>query len=166
MQDLGLPINIEVRSVFQVPSNAMSFDKLMHLRSDILTVLRDESVTGIVVTHGTDTLEETSYFLRLTIGDVRPLVLTGSQRTPDELGTDSFTNIRHAILAAASPACRGMGALVLFNEGLYTARYVKKMHCLQPERLHRFRLRLSRLCRPRRRLHHATARRRGHLCSV
>lgn len=132
MQDLELPVDVEVRSVFQVPSNAMSFNKLMHLRADILQVLRDGSVAGIVVTHGTDTLEETSYFLRLTIGDVRPLILTGSQRTPNELGTDSFTNIRHAILAAASPACRGMGALVLFNEGLYAARYVKKMHAFNP----------------------------------
>lgn len=132
MQDLALPVGVEVRSVFQVPSNAMSFDRLTHLREEILRTLGDESVVGVVVTHGTDTLEETAYFLHLTIGGGRPVVLTGSQRTPTELGTDSFTNIRHAVLVAASPACRDMGALVLFNEEIFAARHVRKMHAFNP----------------------------------
>ncbi|WP_316979746.1 asparaginase [Shumkonia mesophila] len=132
MCDLAVPVDLDVRSVFQVPSNAMSFARLMSLRAAILDVLSDERVAGIVVTHGTDTLEETAYFLRLTVGDPRPVVVTGSQRTPTELGTDSFTNIRHSILAAASPACRGMGALVVFNEGIYAARHVRKVHSFNP----------------------------------
>ena len=132
MQDLKLPVEVDVRSVFQVPSNAMTFEKLMQLRSDIVDAFRDDAVSGVVVTHGTDTLEETAYFLHLTVRDPRPIVLTGSQRIPTEMGTDSFVNIRQAILAAASDDCRDMGALVLFNEALFTARYVKKMHAFNP----------------------------------
>ncbi len=132
MCELRVPATLDVRSVFQVPSNAMSFANLMVLRDAILQALEDDSVAGVVVTHGTDTLEETSYFLHLTIRDPRPIVVTGSQRTPTEAGTDSFTNIRHAILAAAAPECRNMGTLVVFNEGIYAARHVRKVHAFNP----------------------------------
>ncbi|MDD9304952.1 MAG: asparaginase [Desulfobacter sp.] len=121
-------ISVEVDSVFQVPSNAMSFENLLMLKDKILEYFIDPQVTGIAITHGTDTLEESSYFLDLVIDDPRPVVLTGSQRATFEEGTDSYTNIRDAVTAAACPDCRDMGVMVLFNEYLFSAKYVKKMH--------------------------------------
>lgn len=121
-------IVIEVDSVFQVPSNAMTFENLIFLKDKILEYFSDDTVSGIVITHGTDTLEESSYFLDLLLNTPKPVVMTGSQRAPFEEGTDSFANIRDAVTAAASSQCRDMGVMVQFNESLFSAKYVKKMH--------------------------------------
>src|SRR5699024_5081520 len=117
---LSEEIDLEVVSAFQVPSNRMSFETLEILKEKVEDVFSDEAVDGIVVTHGTDTLEETAYFLDLTIADHRPLVITGSQRGPDEIGTDAFVNLRQSIMLAASEQAHNMGALVLFNERIFS----------------------------------------------
>lgn len=128
MCDLPDYIELEVLSVFQIPSNRMTFDKLETLKSKIDELFENDDIHGIVVTHGTDTLEETSYFLDLTIQDDRPVIVTGSQRGPDVLGTDAFVNLRQSIILAASQEAIGYGALVLFNERIFSARYIKKQH--------------------------------------
>lgn len=133
MQDLGLTCAVDIESVFQLPSNHLTFDLLLTLRDRAAQALADPEVDGVAITHGTDTLEESCYFLDLTLDSDKPVVMTGSQRVPSELGTDSFVNIRQAVLAAASPQTRGMGVLVLFNERLYTARRVRKMHSFNPQ---------------------------------
>ncbi|MEH6939883.1 asparaginase [Bacillus sp. JJ664] len=127
---LKLPndINIIVDSFFQVPSMHISFNHWILLQQKIEEYFNDESVDGIVVTHGTDTLEETAYFLDLTIDDERPVVITGSQRSPGELGTDAFINLRHAIYTASDDASKNIGTVVVFNERIFTAKYVKKEH--------------------------------------
>ncbi|WP_461210239.1 asparaginase [Desulfocurvus sp. DL9XJH121] len=126
--DMDESLVIEARSVFQVPSNAMDCDKLLVLRDRLRETLADPEVLGAVVTHGTDTLEESSYFMDLVLGAEKPVVFTGAQRTPGEEGTDAYTNIRDSIVAAACPACRGLGVLLVFNEGVYSARHVRKVH--------------------------------------
>lgn len=125
-----LPNNITVRveSVFQIPSNQMTFEKLVELKNKIELIFNDSKIDGIVITHGTDTLEETAYFLDLTVVDERPIVITGSQRGPLELGTDAFVNIKHAVQAAAATASKNIGTIVLFNERIFTSRHVKKGH--------------------------------------
>ena len=75
--------------------------------------MKCEDVAGIVISHGTDTLEETSYFLDLVISDDRPVVLTGSQRGPTLDGTDAFVNLRQAFLLAAHPDARGLGVKLI-----------------------------------------------------
>ncbi|MBG0790993.1 MAG: asparaginase [Desulfovibrionaceae bacterium] len=125
---LGLTIPMEVESVFQVPSNAMDFDKLIQLHQRIEERLADPEVQGVVVTHGTDTLEESVYFADLLLAGDKPVVFTGAQRTPCEEGTDAYTNIRDAVITAACPDCAGLGALLVFNEGVYEARSVHKAH--------------------------------------
>ncbi len=125
---LGLDITVNVESVFQVPSNAMDFDKLLELRDRIVEKLENPEVLGVVVTHGTDTLEESAYFMDLVLSQDKPVVFTGAQRTPNEEGTDALTNIRDSIIAAACPECVGLGVVVVFNEGVYEARSVRKMH--------------------------------------
>lgn len=121
-------INVKVISVFQIPSNHMTFKHLIILKEKIEEVFEDESIDGIVVTHGTDTLEETSYFLDLVISDERPVVITGSQRGPEITGTDAFINLRQSLLLTSSSECYDLGPVVLFNERIFSARYIKKKH--------------------------------------
>lgn len=129
-------MDVTVESVFQVPSNQMNPTRLSQLKEKIETVLSDSKVDGVVVTHGTDTLEESAYYLDLTIANEKPIVITGSQRGPMELGTDAMVNIRQSILAAASDHLKGFGTVVLFNERLFSARYVKKVHASNVDGFH------------------------------
>lgn len=125
-----LPEEIEVKviDVFQLPSMHIGFEQMLTIREAVLKELQDPDVEGIVVTHGTDTLEETSYFLDLTIDDDRTVVITGSQRSPEEVGTDVYSNLRNSIYVAVDHSLRGIGAVVVFNERIYSAKYVKKVH--------------------------------------
>lgn len=125
-----LPENIEVitESVFQKASIHITFNDLIFLKNKIETYFLDKDVAGVVVTHGTDTMEETAYFLDLTIRDKRPVVVTGSQRSPEDLGSDVYINLRHAIFSACAEDLIGAGTVVVFNERIFAARYVKKEH--------------------------------------
>lgn len=125
-----LPKEIEVKvvDVFQLPSMHIGFEQMLEIRQAILKELQDPEVEGVVVTHGTDTLEETAYFLDLTIDDDRAVVITGSQRSPEEVGTDVYSNLQNSIYVAVEPNLRGIGAVVVFNERIYSAKYVKKVH--------------------------------------
>jgi L-asparaginase len=126
----NLPENIEiiVESVFQKASIHITFEDLVILKEKIDSYFTDSDVAGVVVTHGTDTMEETAYFLDLTIKDERPVIVTGSQRSPEDMGSDVYINLRHAIYSACSDDLKGAGAVVVFNERIFAARYVKKEH--------------------------------------
>ncbi|WP_316569771.1 asparaginase [Neobacillus sp. YIM B06451] len=128
MCNLPEDIEVVVESVFQKASMHITFRDLVYLKDKIEHYFKDESVAGVVVTHGTDTLEETAYFLDLTVDDSRPVVVTGSQRSPEDLGSDVFINLRHAIYSACSPDLSDVGTVVVFNERIFAARYVKKEH--------------------------------------
>lgn len=121
-------IDIQVIDFLQIPSVYMDFEKMVQLKNKIEQELNDPSVEGIVITHGTDTLEETAYFLDITIKDDRPIVVTGSQHAPQEVGTDAYINLNNAILTAATPLLADAGVVVVFNERMYSAKYVKKVH--------------------------------------
>ncbi|MCM3537954.1 asparaginase domain-containing protein [Priestia endophytica] len=90
MCDLPSNLDVDVISIFQFPSNHMTFQHLVTLKEKIEEILSDKEINGIVVTPGTDTLEETAYFLDLVISDKRPIVVTGSQRRPTVTGTDAI----------------------------------------------------------------------------
>ncbi|CEG27677.1 asparaginase [Bacillus sp. B-jedd] len=126
----NLPDDIEVivESVFQKASMHITFNDLVFLKNRIEDYFEDESISGAVITHGTDSLEETAYFLDLTVNDDRPVVVTGSQRSPEDLGSDVYINLRHAIYSACSPDLKGTGTVVVFNERIFAAKYVKKEH--------------------------------------
>lgn len=87
---------------------------------------REERPDGIVITHGTATLEETAYFLNLTVKVDLPVVLVGAQRPPNGLSTDAGLNLVNAVRVAAAPASRGLGVLVLLNDEIQAAREVTK----------------------------------------
>lgn len=128
MCNLPKDIEVVVESVFQKASIHITFNDLLLLKDKIENYFKDEDVSGVVVTHGTDTMEETSYFLDLTINDSRTVVVTGSQRSPEDLGSDVYINLRHAIYCACSDDLRNAGTVVVFNERIFAARYVKKEH--------------------------------------
>ena len=99
-------------------------------------VQRDPTVTGVVVTHGTGSIEETAYFLHLTTKVAVPVVVVGAQRPPNGFGTDAGINLFNALAVAASPAARGLGTLVVLNGEINSAREVSKT---STHRLHTFR---------------------------
>ncbi|MFL6554512.1 MAG: asparaginase [Bacillus sp. (in: firmicutes)] len=128
MCNLPKDIEVVVDSVIQKASIHITFDDLILLKNKIEDYFKDDEVSGVVVTHGTDTMEESSYFLDLTIKDSRTVVVTGSQRSPEDLGSDVYVNLRHAIYCACSPDLMDAGTVVVFNERIFAARYVKKEH--------------------------------------
>ncbi len=122
-------VEVEVESVLQKPSNAISLDDLVTLSRRCETLAKDPAIKGIVVTHGTDTLEETAHFLDVTLAlNDCALVVTGSQRAPHEEGTDAFRNLADAIIVAADGRLTGLGATVVFIECIYAARQVRKLN--------------------------------------
>lgn len=131
MGQVSLPtdaaIDVEVRSLLQKPSNAISLDDLLTLHRECQRLAHCGDVAGIVVTHGTDTLEETAFFLDMTLPASPTVVLTGSQRAPHEPGTDAFRNLADAVLVAASDQAHGLGTLVVFNQSIFAARQVRKV---------------------------------------
>ena len=86
----------------------------------------DPTPAGIVITHGTATMEETAYFLNLTVKTETPVVLVGAQRPKNTLGSDAGPNLLNAVQAAVSPELRGLGVTVVFNEEIQAAREVTK----------------------------------------
>ena len=125
---LGDSVRLEVESVLQKPSNAIDCADWISIARRCETLIADKLADGIVVTHGTDTLEDTAYFLEcvLDTSDI-PVVVTGSQRVPHALGSDAHANLKRAIDAAASVPARGLGVMVAFNESLYSANFARKV---------------------------------------
>lgn len=130
--ELDADIEVEVRSLFQKPSNAITFDDAAALRQECLRIIEAGQACGIVITHGTDTLEDTAYYLEssLDAGDVA-VVVTGSQRVPHAMGTDAYVNLKNAILTAGSGQAHGLGVLVVFNETIFSACHVRKVSSYQ-----------------------------------
>lgn len=91
----------------------------------------DKGLAGVVVTSGTDTLEETAFFLHLTVRDPRPVVVVGSMRNPSTLGYEGAANLLEGVRVAADPAARNKGALVVLNDEINSARHVTKTDALR-----------------------------------
>jgi L-asparaginase len=96
----------------------------------------DPELSGIVVTHGTATLEETAYFLHLTVKSAQPVVLTGAMRPPTAVSTDADLNLLDAIRIAACPDAGGRGVLTVLNNEIQSARDVTKSNTLRVETFH------------------------------
>lgn len=110
-----------------IASSELTLDQWLELSRRINERFRqDPGLSGIVVTSGTDTLEELAYFLHLTVRDARPCVIVGSMRNPSTLGYEGPANLEDAFKVAAHPASRGIGALVVMNDQIHSAREVTK----------------------------------------
>jgi L-asparaginase len=102
---------------------------------DLLRLLEADSSDGIVITHGTNTLEETAFFLDLTLPSDRPVVVTGAMRPASGLSSDGDLNLLNAVRVAASPEAHGKGCLVVLNDTIFSARDVTKTNTF---RVHTF----------------------------
>ena len=122
-----------------VASSQLTLDQWLQLARHINDLFAKQSdLAGIVVTSGTDTLEETAYFLNLTVRDPRPVVVVGSMRNPSTLGYEGAANLLEGFRVAADPASRNKGTLVVLNDEINAAREVTKTDAL---RLHTFQTR-------------------------
>tara|TARA_B100000029_G_scaffold516582_1_gene631431 strand:+ start:6679 stop:7716 length:1038 start_codon:yes stop_codon:yes gene_type:complete len=118
---------VEVEEFSRIGSSGMTPNHWLLLAKRINELLDAEpDISGVVVTHGTDTMEETAYFLHLTIKDLRPVVLTGSMRSATAVSADGPANLLTAVRVAADTNAGGRGVLVVLNDEIHSARDVRK----------------------------------------
>lgn len=119
--------NLTGEQVANVGSQDMSVEVWLKLANRINELLASDSVDGIVITHGTDTQEETAYFLNLVVKSDKPVVLTGSMRPSTALSADGPLNMYNAVAVAANDEAIGRGVMVVMNDEIHAAHDVKKM---------------------------------------
>mgnify|MGYP000995260483 FL=1 len=122
--------DIEPINFAKLPGPHISPTIMMDLQNTVLNTLARDDIDGVVITHGTDTLEETAYLLDLTIKCEKPVVLTGAMRNSSELGYDGPSNIAAAVCTAISPKSRNKGVLVVMNNEVNSATEVMKTNTL------------------------------------
>ena len=123
---------VEAEDLISVGSTAIGPLEWLRLTQRIEQLLA-QGVDGVVVTHGTATLEETAYFLHLTVKSTKPVVVTGAMRPPTAIGTDADLNLLDAVRIAASPNAAGMGALTVLNNEIHSGRDVTKSNTFRVE---------------------------------
>lgn len=129
---LDAHVRAEGEQFANVASSSLTLDQWLQLSRRVNELFAtDAELAGIVVTSGTDTLEETAYFLHLTVRDARPVVMVGSMRNPSTLGYEGAANLLEGFRVAADPASRGKGVLVVLNDEINSAREVTKTDALR-----------------------------------
>ncbi|WP_121662619.1 asparaginase [Metabacillus litoralis] len=121
-------INLISTELFHLPSPHITPLNMLQIKNYIEEMKKIKNIDGVVITHGTDTLEETAYFLDVTLSLSIPIVLTGAMRSSNELGSDGLYNLLSALKVAASDCAKNMGVLVVMNDEIHTAKNVTKTH--------------------------------------
>jgi len=119
---------IELHNLYNLPSAYMDPTRWCALTQTVSTALARPEITGVVISHGTDTLEETAWWLDLTVDSDKPVVLTGALRNASEPNFDGSRNLLDAIRVAGEQQSRGKGSLVVMNQRIHAAREVTKIH--------------------------------------
>ncbi|QIM66625.1 L-asparaginase [Mannheimia granulomatis] len=128
LERLNHPAKLSQESLFNVPSPHINIKHWQLLKQRIEEAVLKENMDAIVITHGTDTLEETSYFLDLALSVNVPIVITGAMRSSNELGSDGLINLQSAILVALNEESKDKGVLVVMNDEIHHAKFVTKTH--------------------------------------
>ena len=118
--------NIKGEQVSNVGSQDMSYDILLKLAKRINELAKSADVDGIVITHGTDTMEESAFFLNLTVKTDKPVVMVGSMRPSTAVSADGPLNLYNAVGVAADPKAKGRGVLVVMNDTIHAAHSLTK----------------------------------------
>jgi L-asparaginase len=118
--------NIKGEQVSNVGSQDMSFDILLKVAKRINELAKSSDVDGIVITHGTDTMEESAFFLNLTVKTDKPVVMVGSMRPSTAVSADGPLNLYNAVGVAADPKAKGRGVLVVMNDWIHGAHSLTK----------------------------------------
>ncbi len=120
------PLRIEEWGRF--PGPHMDTDRMWALRARLIELVAEPGIDGVVVTHGTDTIEETAYLIARSVQTEKPIVFTGAMRNLSELGWDGPSNLVDAVRVAAHPDARGYGVFLVMNGRAYSAIDVTKAH--------------------------------------
>ena len=123
--------NIHASNLFQVNSEDMTSQLWLQLAKRVNTLLASPDVKGVVITHGTDTLEETAYFLDLVVKSNKPVVIVGSMRASTSMSADGPLNLYNALAVIHAPESAGRGVMVMMNDTIYDARDVTKCNTTQ-----------------------------------
>lgn len=126
LPELANVAKVSGEQVFQIASESFTNEHLLRLGQRVSTLSKQADVDGIVITHGTDTLEETAYFLNLTVRTNKPIVVVGSMRPGTALSADGALNLYDAVTVAASKDAAGKGVLVTMNDEIQSGRDVHK----------------------------------------
>jgi L-asparaginase len=118
--------NLKGEQISNVGSQDMSFDILLKLANRINALAKSPDVDGIVITHGTDTMEESAFFLNLTVKTDKPVVMVGSMRPSTAVSADGPLNLYNAVGVAADPKAAGRGVLVVMNDWIHGAHSLTK----------------------------------------
>ena len=122
---------LEIEQVAAIGSQDMDDATWLKLAQRTQAALDDPAIAGVVVTHGTDTMEETAFFLNLVVHSAKPIVLVGAMRPATAMSADGPMNLYNAVAVAAHPAARGRGVLVVANDEIHFAREVAKTNTTQ-----------------------------------
>ncbi len=122
----GLQADCDARAIAAIGSQDIGWEEWQALHRQCVAALTDDSVCGVVITHGTDTAEETAFLLDLTLPATKPVVMTGAMRPADALGSDGMRNLANALRVAGDPDAGGRGVLVVMTDEIFAARDVRK----------------------------------------
>jgi glutamin-(asparagin-)ase len=131
--ELANVAQVRGEQVFQIASESFTNEHLLALGKRVAALAKQGDVDGIVVTHGTDTLEETAYFLNLVVRTDKPIIVVGSMRPGTAMSADGTLNLFNAVNVAASKDARGKGVLVTMNDELNSGRDVSKVVNIKTE---------------------------------
>ena len=123
---LGLDAICDARAIATIGSQDIGWGEWQALHLECEEALADDGVCGVVITHGTDTAEETAFLLDLTLPAAKPVVLTGAMRPADALGSDGMRNLANALRVASDAEAAGRGVLVVMSDEIFAARDLRK----------------------------------------
>ena len=126
--ELASVAKVRVEDLFNVPSGYMDATRWTALNEAVIRSLARTEVAGVIISHGTDTLEETAWFLDLTVLTEKPVILVGAQRNASERDFDGPRNLLNAARACVSPEARGKGVMIVMNNQINAAREATKTH--------------------------------------
>lgn len=123
---LGLDAELVAQEVARIGSQDIGFAQWQALHAACARAIDDPAIGGIIITHGTDTAEETAFLLDLTLPTTKPVVLVGAMRPADAVGADGMRNFANAVKVASDPAAAGRGVMLVMGDAILAARDARK----------------------------------------
>ncbi|MEE8349896.1 MAG: asparaginase [Acidobacteriota bacterium] len=127
-QHLPAEVEVSTEDIINIPSAHISLENIQQISQTVTRCASREDLDGIVVTHGTDTMEESAYFVHLCYSGSLPVVYTGAMRSANETGYEGLRNLLSSIRVASSPQAANLGVLIVMNEQIHSAGELRKQH--------------------------------------